>query len=77
MFLKQGLKLTVLGGVIGVFAAAGLTRFISSMLYGVSATDPSSFVTVSAVLVVVALGASFLPARRAMAVDPMTALKDE
>jgi putative ABC transport system permease protein len=77
MFLKQGLKLTVLGGVIGVFAAAGLTRFISSMLYGVSATDLSSFATVSAVLVVVALGASFVPARRAMAVDPMTALKDE
>jgi len=77
MFLKQGLKLTVLGGVIGVFAAAGLTRFISSMLYGVSASDPSSFATVSAVLVVVALGASFVPARRAMAVDPMTALKDE
>jgi predicted permease len=77
MFLKQGLKLTVLGGVIGVCAAAGLTRFIASMLYGVSATDPSSFVTVSAVLVIVALGASFVPARRAMAVDPMTALKDE
>jgi putative ABC transport system permease protein len=77
MFLKQGLRLTAIGGVIGLVAAFGLTRVIASMLYEVRAIDPSSFLSVPLVIAIVAIGASAVPAFRAMSVDPMTALKDE
>jgi predicted permease len=77
MFLKQGLRLTAIGGVIGLIAAFGMTRVIASMLYEVKSFDPSSFLTVPVVIGIVAIGASAVPAIRAMSVDPMTALKDE
>jgi predicted permease len=77
MFLKQGLQLTVIGCVLGLAASFALSRAISSMLYGVKATDPSSFFGVPVLLGLVAFLASLIPARRAMSVDPMKALKYE
>ncbi|MEN6337035.1 MAG: ABC transporter permease [Phycisphaerales bacterium] len=73
----RGLKLSMIGIVVGVAGAVLLTRVISSFLYGVTRTDPLTFVCVSAVLVGVASLASYLPARRAARIDPMAALRCE
>ena len=73
----RGLRLSLIGVVLGLAGAVFLTRMISSFLYGVSRTDPLTFVCVSLALVGVALLASYLPARRAALVDPMTALRCE
>jgi ABC-type antimicrobial peptide transport system permease subunit len=67
----------VIGAVAGLGAAFGATRFLSSMLYGVTATDALVFTSVPLILVVVALAACALPARRAMGVNPITALRYE
>jgi predicted permease len=75
LVLRQGAMLALVGIVIGAVAALGLTRLIAGLLYGVSATDPVSFVAVMALLTLVALVASFIPARRASRVDPMTVLR--
>jgi putative ABC transport system permease protein len=77
MVVKQGLKLTAAGVVIGVGGALGLTRVMESMLYGVSATDPMTYVTNAMILTGVALAACLVPARRATKVDPMIALRYE
>jgi predicted permease len=75
LVLRQGTTLALIGVGIGAVAALGLTRLISGLLYGVSATDPVSFVVVMALLTVVAVLASLVPARRAARVDPMTVLR--
>jgi putative ABC transport system permease protein len=75
LFLRQGARLTGLGIALGLLGGAALTRLLASQLYGVKATDPLTFAAVSAVLLLVALAASFLPARRAAAVDPVNALR--
>ena len=72
-----GAKLTVLGVAIGLAAAWGLTRLLGTLLFEVNATDPATFISVSLLLVSVALLACFFPARRALSVDPMIALRYE
>jgi predicted lysophospholipase L1 biosynthesis ABC-type transport system permease subunit len=75
MVLSQGAKMTVVGVVIGLGGAFGLTRLMTSLLFGVSPLDALTFGAVAALLMVVALAASYLPARRATKVDPMVALR--
>jgi hypothetical protein len=77
MFLRQGLGLTAIGAVIGLGAAISLTRLMKSLLFGISPLDPVTYGGVPFVLVAAALLASYLPARRAAAVDPVEALKAE
>ncbi len=75
--IRNGIALTVLGVVIGVGAALALTRFMETMLFGVTPTDKLTFLAVSTLLFLVALFASLIPARRATKVDPLVALRYE
>jgi putative ABC transport system permease protein len=77
LVLRRGLNLVLLGICIGLAASFGLTRLMASQLYGVSATDPLTFAAVAIVLAFVALLACYIPARRAMRVEPMVALRHE
>jgi predicted permease len=77
LILGNAAKMAMLGTAIGLLASWGATRWIAKMLFGVSATDALTFALVAAILMLVALAASYLPARRAMRVDPMVALRYE
>jgi ABC-type antimicrobial peptide transport system permease subunit len=77
LVLRHGLGLVAVGLVIGLAGAIGAGRVVSRFLYGVSAFDPATLVTVPLLLVLVAVGASLVPARRGAAADPMTALRAE
>jgi predicted permease len=77
LVLRQGLTLTIFGAIVGITAAIGVTRYLGSLLYGVAATDPLTFVAIAFTLVAVALLAGYIPARRATRVDPMVALRFE
>lgn len=77
MVLREGAILAVGALVVGVLAAIGLSRFLVELLFEVSATDPTTYAAVGALLAIVALTASYVPARRATRVDPMKALRSE
>lgn len=77
LVVVQGARLTVAGGAIGIVAALIVARYVASLLYGVDARDPLTFVAVVALLAVVSGAACYLPARRATRVDPMVALRHE
>ena len=77
LVVGHGVKLAALGIAIGVAAAFGLTRLMSSLLFGTGSTDPITFASAAAILLLVAVAACYIPARRAIAVDPMVALRYE
>jgi len=77
LVMTQGMMPTLIGVTIGVFSGLGLIRLMSSLLYGVAATDASTFVAVSLILTLVAMGACLVPALRATKIDPMIALRYE
>jgi predicted permease len=77
MIVGQGLKLAIVGVAIGVVGALGVTRVIASFLYNITPTDPSTFIGASLFLILLAALASYVPTRRATAVDPLIALRSE
>ncbi len=77
LLLGMGLKLGVIGVALGLVGAVVLSESMSNLLFGVAGTDPVTYATISALLLTVALGASWIPAFRASRVDPVEALKSE
>ncbi len=77
LVLGQGARMASLGAAIGIAASLGLTRLMATQLFGVSAHDPLTYVSVAGLLMLVAIAACYVPARRAMRVDPMTSLRCE
>jgi putative ABC transport system permease protein len=77
MILAQGAAITGAGLALGMVASLGLTRLMAKLLFAVSSADPSTFIGVAVVLVLIAMAACYIPARRTLGVDPMMALRDE
>jgi putative ABC transport system permease protein len=77
LVVRQAMLLALIGSAIGIAGALSLSRLMASQLYGVRPTDPITFVTVAALLMLVSLAASYLPARRAMRIEPTAALRYE
>jgi putative ABC transport system permease protein len=77
LVIQRGLELTAVGVASGLLGAGALTRLMSSLLFGITATDPVTFSAVSVILFAIALLATYVSARRATRVDPMVALREE
>ena len=77
LVVGEGARMALIGVALGTAAALGLTRLMANQLFGVSPHDPLTFAGVALLLAMVALGACYLPARRAMRTDPMAALRQE
>jgi putative ABC transport system permease protein len=77
LVIGEGMKLALIGALLGLGGALALTRLLKTLLFGVSATDPLTFIAIAALLIIVALLACWIPARRAAKVGPMTALRHE
>jgi ABC-type antimicrobial peptide transport system permease subunit len=77
LIVGQGLKLVLLGLALGIAGALAMTRFLKTMLFGISPTDPMTFGSIAVMLTAVALLACWIPARRATKVDPLVALRHE
>jgi ABC-type antimicrobial peptide transport system permease subunit len=77
MVVTQGMRLALIGVVVGLAAAFGLTRLMTSFLFGVEARDPAVFVVMPVLLTLVSVVAAWLPARRASTVNPLVALRYE
>ena len=77
LVVRDGMRLALTGAAIGLIGALGLTHLMAALLFGITATDPTTFVVVPLALCVVAFTASYLPARRATRVDPVVALRSE
>ena len=77
LVLGRGMAVAAIGLLAGLLIAFAVTRLLSSLLFGVTPTDPATFAVVSSLLILVAFFASYIPARRATKVDPMTALRNE
>jgi ABC-type antimicrobial peptide transport system permease subunit len=75
--LREGLGVTLIGVAIGLAAALGLSRIMANYVYGIKATDPLTYAAATLVLVLAALAACYVPARRAASVNPMQALRNE
>jgi putative ABC transport system permease protein len=77
LVVKQGMTLAVGGVIIGLIAALAFSRLVSGLLFGVKSTDPLTFAGIAILLTIVALFASYIPARRAARIDPMVCLRSE
>jgi putative ABC transport system permease protein len=77
MVLRQGMSIIVVGSVLGIIMAFGVARLLAHLLVGVSSSDPVTYASITLMLVLVALAACYIPARRATQVDPMVALRYE
>ena len=77
MVVRQGMRPVIAGGILGIAGAFASSAVVKSLLYGVAAVDPATYAVAGAILIAVALIACAMPARRAMRVDPMVALRDE
>jgi ABC-type antimicrobial peptide transport system permease subunit len=77
LILGHGTRMAMIGTAIGIAASFGLTRLMASQLFGVTAHDPLTFSGVTLLLILLALGACYMPARRAMRIDPISALRYE
>jgi putative ABC transport system permease protein len=76
MVLSQGLALVLAGAAVGLVGALIVSHLMAGLLYGVSPSDPLTFISLTVVLIIVALAACYIPARRAMRVDPIVALRE-